>query len=60
MSEPLLNSSFKWEKQVERFTTKKIAKLVRNGRKGYLLEVDVEYPEELHEMHNTYPSCQKR
>ena len=24
----------------------------RNGRKGYILEVDVEYPEELHKMHN--------
>ena len=49
MSQDLSTGGFKWEKNVERFTTKKIAKLVRNGRKGYLLEVDVEYPEELHE-----------
>ena len=49
------NRGFKWEKEVERFTTKKIANLVRNGRKGYLLEVDVEYPRKLHEMHNNLP-----
>ena len=56
MSQPLPTQvGFKWEKEVERFTTKKIAKLVKNGRKGYLLEVDVEYPEELHEMHNNLP-----
>ena len=29
--------------------------MVRNGRKGYKLEVDVEYPEELHELHNNLP-----
>ena len=42
-------------KQVERFTAKKIANLVKNGRKGYLLEVDVEYPRELHDKHNDLP-----
>ena len=44
-----------WEKQVGRFTAKKIAKLVRNGRKGYLLEVKVEYPIKLHDAHNHLP-----
>ena len=47
---------FKWEKDIERYTTEKIANLVkRNGRKGYLLEVDVEYPTELHDTHNDLP-----
>ena len=49
MSEPFPTGGFKWEKEVERFTPKKIASLVKNGRKGYLLEVDVEYPIELHD-----------
>ena len=61
MSQPLPTGDFKWEKDVEKFTAKKIANLVRrNGRKGYILEVDVEYPEELHKMHNNLPSCQRR
>ena len=56
MSQVLPTGGFKWEKDIERFTTKKIANLVkRNGRKGYLLEVDVEYPTELHDTHNDLP-----
>ena len=34
------------------FTPEKIDKLVKKDKKGYLLEVDVEYPKELHENHN--------
>ena len=28
---------------------------MKDGRKGYILELDVEYPEELHKMHNDLP-----
>ena len=43
-------------KEVERFTPKKIANLVKNGRKGYLLEVDVEYPDKAsQDTHNDLP-----
>ena len=34
---------------------KKIDKLVKKDKRGYLLEVDVEYPKELHENHNELP-----
>ena len=27
----------------------------KNGSMGYILEVDVEYPKELHDLHNDYP-----
>ena len=37
MIQLLPTGEFKWEKQVEKFTTTKIANLVQNGRKGYLL-----------------------
>ena len=34
---------------------KKIDELVKKDKKAYLLEVDVEYPKELHENHNELP-----
>lgn len=30
-------------------------KLKENSKIGWILEVDLEYPEELHESHNSYP-----
>ena len=45
---------FKWKKE-EDFTTKKIDELVKKDKTGYLLELDLEYPRELHENHNELP-----
>ena len=39
-------------KKAEDFTPEKIDELVKKDNKGYLLEIDVEYPKELHENHN--------
>jgi len=36
-------------------TKEQIMKLKENSRIGWILEVDLEYPEELHESHNSYP-----
>ena len=55
MSQPLPTGEFKWIKcddgnpkdLVERFATEKDY--------GYLLEVDVSYPKELHDLHNDLP-----
>ena len=55
MSQTLPTGNFKWVKNVEKFTAKKIANLVKRNGKGYLLEVDVEYPIELHDLHNDLP-----
>ena len=49
MSEALPTHGFKWVKNVEEFTAKRITKLAKKNKHGYLLEVDVDYPEELHE-----------
>ena len=32
-----------------------LAKYKENGKKGLILEVDLEYPQELHNLHNDYP-----
>ena len=42
---------FSWE-NVEDFTPEKLDKLIKKDKKGYILEVDTEYPKELHKNHN--------
>ena len=39
---------------------KTIADHPADSREGYILEVDLEYPEELHETHNAYPLAPER
>ena len=39
-------------KKAEDFTPEKIDEVVKKDKRGYLLEVDVEYPKEMHENHN--------
>ena len=52
MSEYLPYKGFKWLKNVAEFDVMSISE---KSSIGYLLEVDLEYPEELHELHNDYP-----
>ena len=54
MSQCLPTGGFKWltEKQLDKIMCKTI---LPDNKKGYKLEVDLEYPEELHELHNDYP-----
>ena len=46
--------TFKWENG-EDFTPQKIDERVEKDKRGYLLEVDVKYPKELHENYNELP-----
>ena len=50
----LSTHGFKWKNR-EDFTPEKIDELVKKDERGYLLEVDVKYPKELHEYHNELP-----
>ena len=53
MSQYLPNSGFKWlnQKEIDKFCLNSIDK---NSSIEYILEVDLEYPDELHELHNYY------
>ena len=42
------------------YTTKYINDINDNGQSGYILEVDLEYPQSLHEYHNSYPFSPER
>ena len=60
MTQDLPTHGFKW-KEGEGFTPQKIDELVKKkGKEGYLLEVDVEYPKELHENHDDVPFLTER
>ena len=54
MSQYLPTGSFKWltEKQINKIN---LAQYNEDSKKGLLLEVDLEYPKELHNLHNDYP-----
>ena len=49
MSEDLPYGEFEWLKNVDRFYVNPINE---KSEIGYFLEVDLEYPDELHELHN--------
>ena len=55
MSEALPANGFKWVKNVEEFTAKRITKLAKKNKRGSILEVDVEYPKNIHKEHNELP-----
>ena len=51
MSQPLPTGGFKWVD----IHPDEIEELVNHSNRGYLLEVDVAYPKELHDYHNNLP-----
>ena len=54
MSQYLPTGRFRWmtQKQIDKID---LAKYEEDSKKGLILEVDLEYPEELHNLHNDYP-----
>ena len=46
------NEKFKWVKNVDELD---VMSVNEKSDIGYFLEVDLEYPNELHELHNDYP-----
>ena len=59
MSQSLPVGNFKWlcEKSIDELD---LAKYKDDSKRGLILEVDLEYPKELHDLHNEYPlACEK-
>ena len=57
MSQPLTYSGFKWcdiNKSITKKSNRKYS-LQKPKDKVWILEVDLEYPKELHKLHNDYP-----
>ena len=54
MSQYLPTGGFRWmtQKQIDKIN---LTKYEVDSKKGLILEVDLEYPEELHDLHNDYP-----
>ena len=54
MSQYLPTGGFRWmtEKKIQKVN---LAACTEDRKKGMILEVDLEYPKELHELHNDYP-----
>ena len=54
MSQYLPTGGFRWltQKQIDKTN---LAKYTEDSKKGLILEVDLEYPKELHDLHNDYP-----
>ena len=54
MNQYLPISNFKWVKNIAKIE-QKLMNIKNNSSTGYVLEVDLEYPQKLHDIHNDYP-----
>ena len=57
MTEYLPYKEFKWLKNIDKFD---IMSINDKSPIGYFLEVDLEYPEELHKLHNDFPLASEK
>ena len=60
MSQKLPTNGFKWltDKEIENLFNNQIVQVWE--KTPCILEVDIEYPKELHDLHNDYPFCPER
>ena len=60
MSQKLPVNKFEWMKDTSQFNDDFIKNYNEESDEGYFLEVDVHYPEKLHELHNDLPFLPER
>ena len=56
MSQKLPVDGFRWEKNISKYNED----YDEDSDKGYILEVDVEYPKSLHDLHSDFPFLPER
>ena len=54
MSQYLPCADFKWVKNIDKIE-QKLMQIKKDSSTGYILEVDLEYPKKLHDIHNDFP-----
>ena len=59
MSQPLPTGGFQWVEDCDRLADS-VKNLLADGAEGYIFEVDLEYPQGLHDEHNAYPLAPER
>ena len=57
MSEYLPYSELEWLKNVDKLD---VMSIYKKRDVGYILEIDLEYPNELHKLHNDYPHAPEK
>ena len=60
MSQKLLVNNFEWIKGTSQFNEDFMKNYNAESNKGYFVEVDVQYLEKLHEIHNDLPFLPER
>ena len=60
MSQHLPTGNFRWIKDETEIAELNIETLPDGGKTGYILEVDLDYPDALHDKHNDYPLAAER
>ena len=60
MSQKLPADGFKWKKNISKFNEGFIKNFVEDSGKRYILEVDVEYPKNVDDVHSDLPFLPKR
>ena len=54
MSQYLPYANFKWVKNIDKIK-QKLMNIKSNSSTGYILEIGLEYPQNMHDLHNDYP-----
>ena len=60
MSQRLPVDGFKWKKNMLKFNEESIRNYDEDSDKGYILEVDVEYPKNFNDLHSDLPFLSER
>ena len=59
MNQKLSVGCYKWE-NIEEWNEERIMNITDDDERGYIFEVDLEYPKEIHDRHNLYPLCPEK